>query len=458
MRSAASWLLAFGPASSESGPRASTPPVRVSRRGSLLRPRSRTQFAAAPRSPPGWRRRPPSGSPAGELRPSRLRPGARVGRRRTVASAATPSEGSTGFRLRVGRTGPVRAPSAVVKLHRRPRAAARRRSCRRRLRRACVEVAARLLLGVIDDTRCRLLCGLDDHRDSLRRADWRADAVESIGSRLGLIAPHSLSLEAIRRSGPPRSIELGRLDHQRRQQSHACPAPGTLTTRPRSSRSAPTRGGVDPVLQTDPDHQPAATDLADASRASSPSSSSAPSSRTQRRRAGSSTASSTASARRGRRPAPPAKVEPWSPGSSTSAASGPAMQAPIGMPAAERLGAGEHVGPDRGLLVGPERPGPPDPGLDLVEDQQRADLVAGLAGRQQRLVADRVDPALALDRLDQHRGGRSARPRRAAPSASLSAARSAKPAGIGPSASLRASPGVAARAPRRSARGTRPRS
>ena len=74
-------------------------------------------------------------------------------------------------------------------------------------------------------------------------------------------------------------------------------------------------------------------------------------------------------------------------------------------PAAERLRRGDHVRANRELLVGPQRPGPPHPGLDLVEDQERARVVAGLARGEQHLVGDRKDPRLALDRLDHHRGG-----------------------------------------------------
>ena len=74
-------------------------------------------------------------------------------------------------------------------------------------------------------------------------------------------------------------------------------------------------------------------------------------------------------------------------------------------PAAECLGTGDHVGPHRGALVRPERSGPPHPGLDLVEDEQRAGLVAGLAGGDEHLVRDHVDPGFALDRLDHDRRG-----------------------------------------------------
>jgi hypothetical protein len=73
-------------------------------------------------------------------------------------------------------------------------------------------------------------------------------------------------------------------------------------------------------------------------------------------------------------------------------------------PAPEPLGRGHHVRGHAKLLVCPERSGPPHPALDLVEDQQRAVLVTGLASGAKQLGLERVDAGLALDRLEQHRG------------------------------------------------------
>ena len=56
-------------------------------------------------------------------------------------------------------------------------------------------------------------------------------------------------------------------------------------------------------------------------------------------------------------------------------------------------------------------PGPPHPGLDLVEHERRADAVAGGARGGEQLAVEHVDAGLALDRLEQH-GGRAARGRR----------------------------------------------
>src|SRR4051794_3404521 len=71
-------------------------------------------------------------------------------------------------------------------------------------------------------------------------------------------------------------------------------------------------------------------------------------------------------------------------------------------PPAKRLGHGHEVGHDAGVLVGPQRPGPPQPDLDLVEDQRRAHAVAGRARRAQDLGRQLVDAALTLDRLQDH--------------------------------------------------------
>ena len=75
------------------------------------------------------------------------------------------------------------------------------------------------------------------------------------------------------------------------------------------------------------------------------------------------------------------------------------------MPPPSALGERHRVGHDAGLLVGPQRPGPPHPALDLVEHERGADAVAGLARGGQHLRCQRVHAGLALHRLEQHGGG-----------------------------------------------------
>ena len=58
------------------------------------------------------------------------------------------------------------------------------------------------------------------------------------------------------------------------------------------------------------------------------------------------------------------------------------------------------------LLEGKEGAGATDPGLHLVEDQERPDAIAGGAGRDEVLVAQRMDASLAHDRLQQDGAGR----------------------------------------------------
>ena len=70
-------------------------------------------------------------------------------------------------------------------------------------------------------------------------------------------------------------------------------------------------------------------------------------------------------------------------------------------PAGQRLRERHHVGLDAPVLVRPEAPGAPHAGLDLVEHEERAALVAQPAKDGQVAVGRDVDPALALDRLDQ---------------------------------------------------------
>ncbi len=84
---------------------------------------------------------------------------------------------------------------------------------------------------------------------------------------------------------------------------------------------------------------------------------------------------------------------------------GAATQAPIGRPPPRPLASVITSGRDAGVLEAPERAGAAHAALDLVEDQQRAVLVAGRAGGLEQPALERVDAALALDRLDQHGGG-----------------------------------------------------
>ena len=83
---------------------------------------------------------------------------------------------------------------------------------------------------------------------------------------------------------------------------------------------------------------------------------------------------------------PPPNVEPWSPGSNTSAR-GAARIAPIGNTAAERLGDRHDIRRRVLVLVRPPPAGASHPGLDLVEDEQHVALVAE--------PADRGEPARA---------------------------------------------------------------
>ena len=70
---------------------------------------------------------------------------------------------------------------------------------------------------------------------------------------------------------------------------------------------------------------------------------------------------------------------------------------------AHRLGHRHHVGRHAGVLEAEPRAGAAEPGLDLVDDHQRAGVVAQLTDRPQVAVGRRVDAALALHGFDQHR-------------------------------------------------------
>ena len=97
---------------------------------------------------------------------------------------------------------------------------------------------------------------------------------------------------------------------------------------------------------------------------------------------------------------------PWSPGRKASATSARAQQAPIGHAVAQGLGHGDDVGPDAVVLEPEPPPGAAEPGLDLVHDQQHVALVAQPADVGQVPGGRHVDPALALDALEQDGGDR----------------------------------------------------
>src|SRR5438445_4311730 len=60
----------------------------------------------------------------------------------------------------------------------------------------------------------------------------------------------------------------------------------------------------------------------------------------------------------------------------------------------------EDVGHDPVLLEREHRPGPAEPGLDLVDHEERATLAAQAGGLRDELLRRRTHPALALDELD----------------------------------------------------------
>ena len=68
--------------------------------------------------------------------------------------------------------------------------------------------------------------------------------------------------------------------------------------------------------------------------------------------------------------------------------------------AAQRLGERHDVGRDAGTLIGEQLAGPPHAALHLVEDQQKAVLVAKLAQRLEKRRRDGAHAALAHQRLD----------------------------------------------------------
>ena len=100
----------------------------------------------------------------------------------------------------------------------------------------------------------------------------------------------------------------------------------------------------------------------------------------------------------------PPKVEPWSPGDERGAGLAEPDAGADRQPAAEALGERHHVGRDALGLVGEPRAGPADAGLDLVEHQQGARVVAGLPGGGEVPGRGGDHAALALGRLEDDRG------------------------------------------------------
>ena len=74
-----------------------------------------------------------------------------------------------------------------------------------------------------------------------------------------------------------------------------------------------------------------------------------------------------------------------------------------GNPTAEALGQRHDVGRDAVVLVCEPAPGPAEPCLDLVEDQQEVLLVTPATDAFQVAASCGDDPDLAHDRLEHHR-------------------------------------------------------
>ena len=164
------------------------------------------------------------------------------------------------------------------------------------------------------------------------------------------------------------------------------------------------------------------------------------------RKPSSSTTSSTACGRRRRPPARRRRSSRGRRAASTSACAGLGDAGADRQAAAEALGHRHHVGRTPSSCQAHSVPGAAHAALDLVEDQQRAVLVAGLARGREHLAVERVDAGLALDRLEQHgRGVARRRPPRA-PSGS-SRGTTLKPGTSGANGACLASCGVADSAP-----------
>src|SRR5690606_1451634 len=73
--------------------------------------------------------------------------------------------------------------------------------------------------------------------------------------------------------------------------------------------------------------------------------------------------------------------------------------------ATERLAEQIEVGNDPLTVAREGLPDPAEACLDLIRDEQYAPLIADLADPLQVALGRDDDPALALDRFDEHRGG-----------------------------------------------------
>ena len=82
-----------------------------------------------------------------------------------------------------------------------------------------------------------------------------------------------------------------------------------------------------------------------------------------------------------------------------------ARQAPTGKPPPSALARRHNVGRDAGVLIAEQVAGAADAGLDLVEDQQQAVLVAQLAQALEESVRQHAHAALAHHRLDHDGAG-----------------------------------------------------
>ena len=139
----------------------------------------------------------------------------------------------------------------------------------------------------------------------------------------------------------------------------------------------------------------------------------------------------------------PLYVLPWSPAGTPRRPRRVAQTAPTGKPLPMRLGHRHDVGHDAGVLEAEPLAGAAEAGLDLVDHQQQAALVAQLADAAEVLGVGGYDAALALHGLEQHRGDRRIDRRRRARRGRRSATWR-KPSGIGKNGSCLAGWPVAA--------------